>query len=298
MGPIFVQAQSAEEDEEVWRIVEQIVSSRKHSHPRFQSPEKASSLSVKELRRWFESQAAERADSVDGQSESGHCENGLCENGQRNLGHKENGHWDESNRKVNGVLDKTVTSDSDLSEQGREGVNLFGEKGDTSGTSEDEKKGAALVAVSNGSGGHERTPAASPPRVKKIVWRLKSPPKEFQDLEEPSVTSSVVEDKQSGARKDEIESDKVDPQPKGDSDSSQNRGSALSQNGESNLGKKGGSVIEQSEGSISVPNERALLKDGSETGGPGYQGPPGGEERVVVYMTSMRAVGLLFAFVY
>jgi hypothetical protein len=293
-GSTSVQAkQSAEEDEEVWRIVEQIVSSRKHSHPRFQSPEKASSLSVKELRRWFESQAAERADSTDGQRESGQCENGQCK-----LGHKENGQWDESNSKMNRFSDEMVTSDSDSSEQGREGASLLGEKGDVSGTSEEETEEAALVAATNGSGGLERTPAVSPPRVKKIVRRQKSPPKEFQDLEEPSVTSWVVEDEQLGARKDEIESDKVNVQPNGGSASSLNRGSGLNQNGGSTLGKKGGSVIRPNEGSISVLNERTLLEDGSETGRPGYQGPPGGEERVVVYMTSMRAVGPLFAPVY
>lgn len=293
---------SAEDDEEVWRIIEQIVAARARLHPAFQSPDKASTLSVKELRRWFESQAAERAAQSSsanargetglrkrGESENrprGQGENGLQRQGENGLhrqaekevqGKGENGHQETrygEKGSIEAALSDGESSDLDLEWAAAKEAALLGKEFGRAGIDEgkvernevpSEKRGEvekASTAGKESAGGAEE--AAT--KANKIVRRRKSVPSE-DDL-----IAMVARLEENGGHS---EGDGEDGNGKAD--------------GKPSNGNRG---TNESEAAV---NGNTASKDGSVSGGSEYMGPVGGEDRVVVYMTSVRAVsGMCF----
>ncbi|GAQ92359.1 Glutaredoxin family protein [Klebsormidium nitens] len=283
---------SAEDDEEVWRIIEQIVAARARSHPAFQSPDKASTLSVKELRRWFESQAVERA----GQSNSAKArgerglrkpgeleneplvegKNGLHRQGENGVqGRGQNGHRESSYGEKISV--KAVLSDEESPNSKREWAalkeaallgNNFGRAGGEEGrdvkSKEDplgERREVGTASTARKKSEAEAAEAA--PKASKIVRRRKSIPSE-SDL------NAMVANLDENGGQSEREKGEERKEDADERHSNGDQGKKVAVNGDTGL-------------------EQVSVSGGSE-----YRGPAGGEDRVVVYMTSVRAVRKTF----
>eukprot|EP00243_Klebsormidium_subtile_P008414 TRINITY_DN3986_c0_g1_i1.p1 TRINITY_DN3986_c0_g1~~TRINITY_DN3986_c0_g1_i1.p1 ORF type:complete len:490 (+),score=96.35 TRINITY_DN3986_c0_g1_i1:229-1698(+) len=284
---------SAEDDEEVWRIIEQIVAARARSHPAFQSPDKASTLSVKELRRWFESQAAERAtqsSSAKARGEKGlrkrgddknrphgQGENGLQKQGEHGL-HRQGENGLQKTRYGEKVPVEAVLSDEESSDLEREWVaakeaallgkdfdRASGEEGRVEKRKEDSLEERGEIGTASEAGNESAAEAAeAATKANKIVRRRKSVPSE-QDLNAMVANSDGNGGQSEGER--------------------ERKGDAGGRDSNGDQRKKANDV---------AVNGNTGSKDVSVSGGSEYRGPAGGEDRVVVYMTSVRAVRKTF----